>query len=374
MGDGDDAPAAPDYSWVQDTIKDMVSYATKTSGEQMEWAKKAYSENKKVSDMVIDKALGWMDRQEDWAIKDRAMYETVFQPLERALAKEAEEYATPARQQAEAAKAEADVAAQFKAARDTAAARLEQFGVDPSQTRQGALDLGTRVAEAAAQSSAGNQARTAAENLGRQLRSEAISVGRGYPAQYQGAAGASGQSGNQAANTGLATTASGAQTMGTPYQWSGLGLQGAQAWGNIQSQSYRDQMEKWKADQESSSGWGDIIGKVAGTAMRFIPGFQEGGEVPSIGAIPDEMSPTGGAITDDVTATIDGETPAALNAGEFVFPKDVMQWKGEEWAQKEINKARQAMAGGNGERPAQPEAGPPQMPADSVGAIPMPVG
>ena len=39
-----------------------------------------------------------------------------------------------------------------------------------------------------------------------------------------------------------------------------------------------------------------------------------------------------GAITDDV--------PARLNAGEFVWPKDVVAWRGEQWMQKEILKAR----------------------------------
>jgi hypothetical protein len=42
-------------------------------------------------------------------------------------------------------------------------------------------------------------------------------------------------------------------------------------------------------------------------------------------------------------ASVDGSaTPkAAINAGEFIFPKDVVQWRGEEWMQKQVAKARE---------------------------------
>ena len=144
-----------------------------------DWAEKVYAENKGVSDIVIDKALGAMDKMIadlDWS-RDR--YRNIFAPLEEQLAAEAESYASPERLEYEAGKAEADVAAQFEQARKTAQERLEGYGVDPSQTRQGAMDLGSRVAEAAAQASGGNQARWHAEDVGRQLRSEAINLGRG---------------------------------------------------------------------------------------------------------------------------------------------------------------------------------------------------
>lgn len=271
----------------------------------------------------------------------------------------------------EAGKAEADVAAQFEQARQTATDRLEQFGVDPSQTRQGALDLGTRVAEAAAQASAGNQARTNTENIGRALRSEAINVGRGYPGQIQASLAGAGQSGNQAVNTGLATTASGAQTMGTGQGWQGLGNQAVSGWGNILNAGFQNQLAAFQADQNASSGWGSALGTIGGLATAFI---QEGGVVPEPGrSVPVEASPSGGAIPDDIPAEIEGGAPARLNAGEFVIPEDVVGWVGEKGMQQFILKARKEMSGGNGERPAQPEMGPP-MPPESVGAIPMPQG
>ena len=251
----------------------------------------------------------------------------------------------------------------------------------------------TRIAEAAAQSSAGNQARDKAQALQRQLRSEAINIGRGYPGQIAGQeAGATG-AGNQAASTGLATTASGANTMGTGMGWQGQGNQALSNWGTMLNQGYQNQMAKYQADQESSSGWGYILGTLGGAFLGGPGGAaiggslgsmfgEEGGVIPEPrqmfqdggGPVPVEASPSGGAIPDDVPAVIDGQAPAQINSGEFVVPKDVVRWMGEKGLQQTILRARKEMTGQNGERPAQPEVGPPPIPPESVGAIPMPPG
>ena len=81
-----------------------------------------------------------------------------------------------------------------------------------------------------------------------------------------------------------------------------------------------------------------------------IPGFGEGGVIPddpdAEARIADpEMSPSGGAIEDDIHAEIRQRQPAQLNAGEFVMPKDVVQWLGEKGMQQFILKARKEMAG-----------------------------
>jgi hypothetical protein len=319
-----------------------------------------------------------MDKQSAWADADRKRYEDIYQPLEEQAALRAQDYATPERQEYEAGKAEADVAAQFAQARQTAQDRLEAFGVDPSQARGGALDLQSRIAEAAAQASAGNQSRFRTEQYADQLMANVINTGKGYPQQVLAAAGQAGQSGNQATNTGLATTASGANTMGTGYQWQGMGNQGLGMWGQMLNAGFQNKLASWQADQEASSGWGDILGVAAsfgGKAMG-IPGFQEGGAIPEDEGmyLPEEMSPSGGAIEDDIDAEIEGGRPAKLNAGEFVMPKDVVSWMGEKGMQQFILKARKEMGDPN-QAPAQPETGPPpgqvpSVPPRGVGAIP----
>lgn len=376
MGGKSDPPPAPDYSALAQASEKSANYAYELAKRQQDWAEKTYTENKGVSDLVIEQALGQLDKQTADADRARQRYQALFEPLEEQLAFDAESYASPERQEVEAGKAEADVAAQFNQARQAAQDRLESFGVDPSQTRAGALDLGTRVAEAAAQASAGNQARTQTENIGRALRSEAINVGRGYPGQIAGAAAGAGAAGNQAANTGLATTASGAQTMGTGQGWQGMGNQAISGWGNILNAGFNNQLDAWTAKQQNSSGWGDILGKVAGIGLGAA-GFAEGGAIPDPDGtmVPPEASPSGGAIPDDIPAEIDGQMPAQINSGEFIVPQDVVKWVGEKGMQDFILKSRKQMQGANGERPAQPEMGPPPgPPVESVGAIPTPPG
>lgn len=334
-------PPAPDYSALAAASEKSAQYAYELGKEQLAWAKSVYADNKDVSDSVIDAALGRLDREDLNAQADRARYEEIYQPLEEQLAYEAQDYSSPDRMESAAGKAEADVAQQFEQARQTAQQKLEQFGVDPSQTRAGALDLQSRVAEAAAQASAGNQARTQTESVGRALRSEAINVGRGYPGQIAAQYGTAMNSGNQGVNSGLATTASGAQTMGTAPQWQGLGNQAVGTWGNVLNQGFQNQLDSYKAEQANSSGIGSALGLVGGLATKFL-GFAGGGAVPPPtegegGPVPITASPSAGAATDDVAAR--------LNAGEFIIPKDIVSFKGEQFFQNLIQKTRNEKAG-----------------------------
>jgi hypothetical protein len=365
--DGGDAPDPPDFGPLADAMKLASEQSFEWAKEQFEWAKKTYGENKQVGDLITDFAMGQMDKAAAWADADRARYEDIYQPLEEQAAVRAQDYASAERQELEAGKAEADVAAQFEQSRRAAQDRLESFGVDPSQTRAGALDLGTRVAEAAAQASAGNAARFRTEQYGDQLTANAINTGKGYPQQVMGAYGGAGQSGNQAVNTPLAVTTSGANTMGTPGSWQGLGQQGLASAGQLLNAGYQNELAQFQANQQSSSGFGDILG----LAASFIPGFQEGGAIPDEegGMIPIEASPSGGAIPDDIDAEIEGGQPAKLNAGEFVMPKDVVKWLGEKGMQQFILKARKEM-GSPDQAPAQPEMGPAPIPPRGIAAIP----
>ena len=86
-----------------------------------------------------------------------------------------------------------------------------------------------------------------------------------------------------------------------------------------------------------------------------IPGgfsFADGGDATQGGHVDQSMSPSGGVNVDDV--------PANLNAEEFVIPRDVARWKGEEFWHKEIAKSRAARA--KAAATVGPTAGPPQAP------------
>jgi hypothetical protein len=340
MGGKSSPPPPPDYTPIANASKEAAEISANVAREQLAWAKEQYASDKVISDRVVNKFLETQDINATTAAADRARYEKIYQPLEDQLAKEAESYASPERQALEEGRAQATVAQQFEQARDASLRQLEGFGVDPTSTRAAALDIGVRAQQAAAQAAAGNQARLATEATGRALRSEAINVGRGYPGQIAGQYGTAIQGGAGAVNSALAQTASGAQTMGTGAQFMGLQNQSLGTWSGALNAGYQNQLAGFNAANQDS-GWGTALGLVGSAAIKFMAdgGMTTGGDVP------DDASPTGGGAIDDV--------PARLTAGEFVVPKDVASWKGEEYFQKLIDQSRKA----KGEASAKPAVG-----------------
>jgi hypothetical protein len=121
--------------------------------------------------------------------------------------------------------------------------------------------------------------------------------------------------------------------MGTAPQYFGGANQSLNTWGNTLNMQYNNQLDRWKANQQASSGWGSALGLIGGIAGKAF-GLADGGAVPDprdVGAIPEELSPSGGAATDDVNAN--------LNVGEFVIPEDVVSWYGEKHMYSLIEKA-----------------------------------
>lgn len=340
-------PDPPDYGPLIAASTAAAEKNFQLGQEQLAWAKEQYGKDSIIATKVIDAALARQAENDANAKKDRERYEAVYQPLEDQLVSDANSYNSEGRRELEAGKAQATVAENFETSRRAAAQNLESYGIDPSSTRYAALDAGSRIAQAAAAAAAGNEARDSVEEKARSLRSEALQIGQAYPGNIANTNATSLQSGNQAINTGLATTGSGASTMGTAPQYQGLGTGALGAAGNMMGQSYDAQMAAYNAKQQSSSGLGGLLG--AGLGLLGASGnaagatglgmFLEGG-----GTIPETASPSGGALTDDVPAA-SGALPIRLNAGEFVVPKDVLQWKGEEYFQKLIEGSRKAKSG-----------------------------
>jgi len=337
MGGKSSPPPPPDYTPIANASKEAAEISAQVAREQLAWAKEQYASDKGITDRVVNKFLETQDINAATAAADRARYEKIYQPLEDQLAKEAESYASPERQALEEGRAQAAVAQQFEQARDSSMRQLESFGVDPTSTRAAALDIGLRAQQGAAQAAAGNQARLATEATGRALRSEAINVGRGYPGQIAGQYGTAIQGGAGAANTALAQTASGAQTMGTGAQYMGLQNQSLGTWSGALNAGYQNQLAAYNAANQDS-GWGTALGLVGSAVLKkWANGGPVDNGMTTGGGVPDDASPTGGGAIDDV--------PARLTAGEFVVPKDVASWKGEEYFQKLIDQSRKAKEG-----------------------------
>jgi len=338
MGGKASAPPPPDYTPVANASKEAAEINAQLGREQLAAYREQAEKDRSFNSGIADRLARTQDFADAASQQDRARYQQLYQPLENDLVADAKDYASGERMDRDVGRAQSGVAQSFAAQRNNATQRLEAFGVDPTSTRYAALDIGMGAQQAAAQAAAGNQAITTDEAMGRAMRSEAINIGRGLPGQSVGFGQLGIQAGNSAANTALATTQTGANTMGTPMQYGGLQAQNIAGWGNALNMGYQNQIAQFNANNSQSSGWGSVLGAGLGMAAKFMEdgGSVDGDATPG-GAIPVQASPSRGVATDDV--------PAQLTAGEFVLPKDVMQWKGEEWAQKEIQKARQAKQG-----------------------------
>lgn len=269
--------AAPDYTPVATTNKEAAELSAQVAREQLAWAREQYASDREVTQQLLDVMLPSMRAEAEAGERERERYQSVFQPIEDELVREARDFASPERMELEAGKAQADVAQAFDAQRRGALAALESYGVDPSQTRSGALDRSARISQAAASAGAANAARTQTENIGRAMRGEAINIGRGYPGSIAQAYNTAQAAGGGAVNANLQTTASGANTMGTGMQWTGLQSGFLQNWG----QNLNSQGQAWAAGQQaraqSMAGIGSAIGGIAGLAMAPTPAGGFGG-------------------------------------------------------------------------------------------------
>lgn len=280
-GKGSKAPPPPDYGPVAAANEYAANRAAEVSREQLAWAREQYYADREVTQQYMDIMLPTLVREADAAMADRERYQSVFQPIENRLIEDAESYSSPARMEFEAGRAQADVTQAFDAERRAALANLESYGVDPSMARSGALDRSARIAQAAVSAGAANQTRMNVENTGRALRGEAINLGRGYQSQIAQAYATAQNAGQGAVSANLATTASGAGTMGTGVQWSGQQQGFLQNW----SGALGGQNQSRATAQAGGASTGAIIGGIAGLAGAVLAPFTGGASLAVGGAI-----------------------------------------------------------------------------------------
>lgn len=318
-------PDPPDMTAVADASMEAAQLSYDIAQQQLDWAKEQYAMDKETIDAVVDQLLSDQQFASETAQEDRARYESVFQPLEDQYIQFAQQYASPERMAQEVGRAQAGVAQQFDAARQAAQTELESFGINPADTRYAALDIGTRTQEAAAAAAAGTEAARQTELTGAGLLGSAIELGKGYPGQSTAALTAATQAGGTAGGTTSQATQAATGAMAMPAGYINAGTSALGTGANAVNQAYANEVNAYQAQLAASSGWGSALGSILGAGMA-IPFMQEGG------VIPQEASPSRGAIPDDATIQVE--------AGEFVIPRDVVEWKGQEYFYKEIEKLR----------------------------------
>lgn len=328
-----DPPPPPDLGPMAEASAEVARIQAQTATEQLDWAREQDTMNREVLNRVLDVQLPAMEDSARSAIEDRQRYEDIFQPLEENLVREFQSYDTPERRMKEQGKAIADVTSSFDASRRNALQRLEGYGVDPSQTRNAALDVGVRTQQAAAQAAASTAAGQRVGDVGRSLRAEAINIGRGLPSQVAASYGTSLAAGQGSVGGATSTTAAGANAATSSLGFSGQALQGYGQSANIMSQGYGNEMMAFNATQDQRAGYMNMAAGVAGMAIA------DGG---SIATARDQAIPL---MKDGVVATgtgdgsgVDDSVPALVSDGEYVIPADVVRVKGTEFFDKLLAK------------------------------------
>lgn len=322
------APEPPDLGPMAESSAESARISQQMAADQLSWAKEQDGLNRQLLDRVVSGQETVQNETLKNAQEDRARYKDKYQPLEDNLIQEFQNYDSPEKQAQNAGRAMSDVSQSFDAARRNALQRLEGYGVDPSQTRNAALDIGVRTQQAAAQAGAATNSRLNTENTGRALRAEAINIGKGLPSQVAGSYGQSIAAGNsQVSNANQTTnTSTGALTSGNGAM--GLAQQGYGQSANIQNQGYQNQMAQYNANQQATTGMLSAVGGVAGMFMA------DGGDVE--GALP--LSRPGAVQGPGDGSGIDDRVHIQASDGEFIIPADVVRKKGEEFFEKLIER------------------------------------
>lgn len=309
---------------------------------------------------VVNQQMGAFEQQMaqsqsmfDYAQQDRDYYNNQYRPMREAFNKKAMGYDTVERREGAAAKAKGDVSSAFQAAKRNEQARLEGYGIDPSESRGMALDKTAGIERAKAQAQAGTAAANRVEDVGTQLQNQAIGQGDALLnrdiAQINAANQLAGTGANMGANALQGANSTYGLNSGTYGQASNMYGQTA----NIYNSAANQMLGTHNARLGTHAGTvdpvqaamgigGQVLGGMAGAGA--FNGSSEGGAVPT----PQEagVQPVQAMPGTDPRGT--DQTPTALTPGEFVIPEEAVRWKGEEYFHKQVAKAQQDSAATRG--------------------------
>lgn len=263
-----DTPAAPAY----DGGVGAAALANVELGKDwLTFAKEQYAEGNKrqaatdaLNTKVINQQLATQDQANTWAQEDRSRTKSLFQPVEDALVKTANEFDTPDRQDQASAQAKADVMTNAAVQKQASARQMASMGVSPVSGRFASLNRANDTNTALASSSAQTSARNLIRDKGLALKADAVNIGKGLPSSTAAAFGI----GVNAGNSAVANNASGNQNFNQNSNVMNTGYSGAiganNSAGSMLGNLYGNQLNAWSAQQQanatSSAGLGSLVG------------------------------------------------------------------------------------------------------------------
>lgn len=267
MGGKASAPPPPDYTPVSNASIETAQIASQTSKDQLDWAKQQYADQAPSTQAYMASMTASTNQQTSDAKAASDRYKSIYAPLQDSFAQQAQAYSSPDRTNQASAAAMADVSNTFAQQRTSALSNLESYGIDPSQTRFGALDLGTRVSQAAATAAAGTGSRVATEATGLALTGQAAGMGSGLAAQATSGYGGATSAGGAGVSAGLNTSTTYGNLMGTASQWAGNANASLGTAANALNMGYNNALGGASLNEKSSADTSAGIGQLAGIAV-----------------------------------------------------------------------------------------------------------
>jgi hypothetical protein len=268
------APAAPDYQPIASADETAANQQFQLGEQQLQWGQQQFNQVWPYAQQYLQQETQSSAAQTAQAGQEQQYWNNTFQPIETNFANTASNYNSPAQASLNAGNAEADVASSFDQNRQASLQQLESYGIDPSQTRYGALDLGTRISQAAATAAAGTQSNLNTQATGLALQGEAINMGEGIQnnvAQSYSTAQGAGASGINSANQ---TTNTGVNSMGSPTSYMGQSVANNEAAVGALNTGFNNSMAganfNLGVSQNESQGIGSLIGGGLGLAAALI--------------------------------------------------------------------------------------------------------
>lgn len=269
----DNAPAAPT---ADPAIAEAAARQAKLGQEYLDFTKQQFAVSQGMQADLNNTLKTASDSYLGMAKQDRARYDNVFLPLQDAYIKTANEYATPANQEAAAAKASADVQTAAGAQRDASERNLQSVGVRPDSGRFAGIDKAVGLGTALGSVDAANRARETVRNTGLALKRDAINVGAGLPGQSMAETGAGLTAASQPVTTHMAST-------GIVQPGYSAALTGNKNQAEALNTEFKTNASLYdtqaKMDAANAAGIGNLFGTIGGAALKGVtsPGFATSG-------------------------------------------------------------------------------------------------
>ena len=237
------------------------------SRQQMEYQRGQDALNYALAKEQFGYQQGILNQQMDWATKDRARRESVFQPVEDRVVRDAMEWDSPenmARRAGEAQQMVQQAIGQNRAATGRAMANM---GINPNSGRFAGAMADQAFTGAGLQAGIRNQTVTEMRNTAQDKRLQASQLGNPLLGASYGALTSAGQTAGSLMNPYLQANQMAIQGWQAGMGGMGQGAQANQGAFNMYNQMYQNKMDVWKTKAANSAARTGAVLGLAGAAL-----------------------------------------------------------------------------------------------------------